>query len=66
MIVADGHSKNFLPKYKNTWDAAKHLYKENGVRGMYRGCYFHLFNGVAWASYFTIYNSAKNRYKEYE
>ena len=33
---------------------------------MYRGCYFHLFNGVAWSAYFTIYNSAKNRYKGYE
>lgn len=64
MMVSDGHSKNYIPKYNNPLHALKLIYKEQGILGLYRGCHFTLFSSIAWSVYFFFYESAKGHYPD--
>jgi hypothetical protein len=66
LIVSDGHSQNHLPKYRNTFDAFRHIWQSRGIGGLYKGCYFHIINGFAYSTYFTLYASARIRHRHME
>jgi len=63
IMVSDGHSKNYIPYYKHSFEVFKQLHSQ-GFRNLYRGCHFHLANSVAWSTYFFVYESCKKVFPE--
>lgn len=62
MQVQDGAAGG-LPVYRNTIDAVKHIFHNEGWKGLYSGITPALLgSGMAWGIYFFSYNRAKDRY----
>jgi solute carrier family 25 (mitochondrial folate transporter), member 32 len=64
IIAGDGHSKNYIPHYKNSKQAIVSIYRTKGFLNLYKGSHVTLFSSVAWSLYFYIYEKAKQRYSK--
>lgn len=47
MMVSDGFSKNYIPKYNNAFHALRNIYTQKGALGLYKGCHLTLFSSLA-------------------
>lgn len=63
-IVSDGHSKNYMNQFPNSYLALRTLVRNEGVSALYRGCHLQLIDGIAWGGYFYIYQWAKEYHTE--
>ena len=62
IMAGDGHSKNFIPRYRNARHAFMSIYETKGLLHFYKGCHMTLFSSIAWSLYFYEYDIAKKRY----
>lgn len=59
LATQDGNISD-IPKYNNLRDAVKTIYKDERIRGFYRGVFPSVVvSGCAWGSYFILYNAYK-------